>query len=65
MRAQSSLLAIGMMALSGLLGYAAATGQFFRNPRRTKGRGQGHLAGFLILARRMPVPLYRRKSPVS
>jgi len=57
MRTPSSPLAIGMMAQSGLLGDAAASGQFFRNPRRTKGRGQGHLAEFLILARRMPVPL--------
>jgi hypothetical protein len=39
MRTQSSLLAIGMMALGGLLGYAGASGQFFRSPRRTKGRG--------------------------
>jgi hypothetical protein len=57
MRTQSSLLALGMMALSGLLGYAAASGEFFRNPRRTKGRGQPQLAGLLILARRMPFPL--------
>jgi hypothetical protein len=32
MRSQSSLLAIGMLALSGLLDYAAASGQFSPQP---------------------------------
>ena len=57
MRTQSSLLAIGMMALSVLFAYPPAYGQLFRNPSRPNVRGQGQLAGFLILARRMPAPL--------
>src|SRR5262249_787149 len=42
---------------NGLLGYAPACGQFFRNPRRTKGRGQPPVAGVVIALRSLALSL--------